>query len=77
VLQPVLTLPPPACMHARIMNKQHRDLKLDNILFEHSGPGADIKLVDFGLSCHFSDAQMEHDVVGTWVSLYQYSILYT
>jgi serine/threonine protein kinase len=54
-----------ACMCCR---QQHRDLKLDNILFEHSGPGADIKLVDFGLSCHFSDAQMEHDVVGTWVS---------
>ena len=45
----------------------HRDLKLDNILFEHSGPGAEIKLVDFGLSCYFSEAQMEHDVVGTWV----------
>jgi serine/threonine protein kinase len=62
-------------MHACIMNKQHRDLKLDNILFEHGGPGADIKLVDFGLSCHFSDAQMEHDVVGTWVSCCNSAVL--
>lgn len=29
--------------------------------------GADVKLVDFGLSAHFQDFRLEHDVVGTWV----------
>ena len=26
-----------------------------------------MKLVDFGLSAHFQDFRLEHDVVGTWV----------
>ena len=26
-----------------------------------------MKLVDFGLSAHFTDFKLEHDVVGTWV----------
>lgn len=47
---------------------QHRDLKLDNILTDESKEGADVKLVDFGLSAHFQDFRLEHDVVGTWVS---------
>ncbi|KAG5187758.1 hypothetical protein JKP88DRAFT_267783 [Tribonema minus] len=45
----------------------HRDLKLDNIVYEHNGPDAEVKLVDFGLSCHYTEAQLEHDVVGTWI----------
>ena len=28
----------------------HRDLKPENFLFSHSGPDAEIKLIDFGLS---------------------------
>lgn len=49
------------------MSLQHRDLKLDNILTDASKEGADVKLVDFGLSAHFEDFRLEHDVVGTWV----------
>ncbi|CAM9143785.1 unnamed protein product [Ectocarpus sp. 12 AP-2014] len=52
-------------MHDR--NIAHRDLKLDNILTDETKEGADVKLVDFGLSAHFKDFQLEHDVVGTWV----------
>lgn len=47
---------------------QHRDLKLDNILTDSTKEGADVKLVDFGLSAHFEDFKLEHDIVGTWVS---------
>lgn len=47
---------------------QHRDLKLDNILTNDTDDGVDVKLVDFGLSAHFEDFRLEHDVVGTWVS---------
>lgn len=27
-----------------------------------------MKVVDFGLSAHFEDFRLEHDIVGTWVS---------
>mmetsp|Transcript_16678 Transcript_16678/g.23614 ORF Transcript_16678/g.23614 Transcript_16678/m.23614 type:complete len:718 (-) Transcript_16678:3-2156(-) len=47
----------------------HRDLKLDNIVYEHNGSDAVVKLVDFGLSCYTSDYTLEHDVVGTWVCM--------
>lgn len=47
---------------------QHRDLKLDNILVDEREGGTDVKLVDFGLSAHFEDFKLEHDIVGTWVS---------
>ena len=32
----------------------HRDLKLENFLFERKGPGAHIKLIDFGLSAKYA-----------------------
>lgn len=57
-----------ACVCPSIVPVQHRDLKLDNILTDETKEGADVKLVDFGLSAHFKDFQLEHDVVGTWVS---------
>ncbi|CAM9623497.1 unnamed protein product, partial [Scytosiphon promiscuus] len=52
-------------MHDRMI--AHRDLKLDNILTDDTKEGGDVKLVDFGLSAHFQDFRLEHDVVGTWV----------
>ncbi|CAM9098341.1 unnamed protein product, partial [Hapterophycus canaliculatus] len=52
-------------MHDRYI--AHRDLKLDNILTDDTKEGGDVKLVDFGLSAHFKDFRLEHDVVGTWV----------
>ena len=29
----------------------HRDIKLDNLLFSNDKPDAEIKIIDFGLSC--------------------------
>ncbi|KAG5188271.1 kinase-like domain-containing protein [Tribonema minus] len=46
-------------------NIAHRDLKLENILYEHSGPDAGIKIVDFGLGTTGTQAQMMRDIVGT------------
>mmetsp|Transcript_32587 Transcript_32587/g.74982 ORF Transcript_32587/g.74982 Transcript_32587/m.74982 type:complete len:731 (-) Transcript_32587:534-2726(-) len=43
----------------------HRDLKLENFLFS-DGDGACLKLIDFGLSKHFSyPGEKFHDIVGT------------
>ncbi len=56
---------------------QHRDLKLDNILTDETKEGADVKLVDFGLSAHFEDFRLEHDVVGTWVRRIYLDYTYT
>ena len=33
----------------------HRDLKLENFLFESKEPGAHIKLIDFGLSAKYAN----------------------
>eukprot|EP00611_Tribonema_gayanum_P017978 TRINITY_DN3099_c0_g4_i1.p1 TRINITY_DN3099_c0_g4~~TRINITY_DN3099_c0_g4_i1.p1 ORF type:complete len:393 (-),score=171.03 TRINITY_DN3099_c0_g4_i1:2243-3421(-) len=45
----------------------HRDLKLENILYEHKGADAGIKIVDFGLGVAGADASMMRDIVGTWI----------
>ncbi|KAG7374040.1 protein kinase domain containing protein [Nitzschia inconspicua] len=43
----------------------HRDLKLENFLFENK-ESDDLKMIDFGLSKHFkSDEAVLHDAVGT------------
>jgi calcium-dependent protein kinase len=43
----------------------HRDLKLENFLFSSSEPDSVLKMIDFGLSKHFSFGQVHHDAVGT------------
>ena len=44
----------------------HRDLKLENFIFEHEGPEAEIKLIDFGLSKVYMDGDHDmHAVLGT------------
>ena len=45
----------------------HRDLKPENFLFSHPGEDAEIKLIDFGLSRKFGDADGKYmsTVVGT------------
>lgn len=29
----------------------HRDIKLDNLIYEHEGEDAELKLIDFGFAC--------------------------
>mmetsp|Transcript_9720 Transcript_9720/g.18248 ORF Transcript_9720/g.18248 Transcript_9720/m.18248 type:complete len:396 (+) Transcript_9720:3-1190(+) len=53
-----------AYMHKH--NVCHRDIKFENIMFENEEPGAEIKLIDFGLSkAYSSEKQFMSDGVGT------------
>lgn len=42
-----------------------RDLKLENFLFEDKGTNSPLKLIDFGLSKHFSPHEQMRQVVGS------------
>ena len=46
-------------------NIAHRDLKLENFLFEQPGMHSPLKLIDFGLSKHFEAGELMHQVVGS------------
>jgi len=52
-----------AYMHLR--NVSHRDLKLENIMYENEKDGAAIKLIDFGLSQHITQNERMSRAVGT------------
>jgi len=43
----------------------HRDLKLENFLFSTTSPDSEIKMIDFGLSKHFTHGQQHNEAVGT------------
>lgn len=43
----------------------HRDLKLENVMFESEAPDSDIKVIDFGLSVKFSSSKVLTARVGT------------
>jgi len=43
----------------------HRDLKLENFLFETEEDDSELKLIDFGLSQYFEDDTVLHNAVGT------------
>mmetsp|Transcript_15641 Transcript_15641/g.34203 ORF Transcript_15641/g.34203 Transcript_15641/m.34203 type:complete len:1120 (+) Transcript_15641:578-3937(+) len=43
----------------------HRDLKLENFLFSSVHPDSELKMIDFGLSKHFSYGEVQHEAVGT------------
>lgn len=43
----------------------HRDLKPENCLFLNQAEDSDIKIIDFGLSSHITEADVLHDVIGT------------
>jgi len=43
----------------------HRDLKLENFLFESTAKDSQLKIIDFGLSKHFAFDEAQHDTVGT------------
>jgi calcium-dependent protein kinase len=49
----------------------HRDLKFENIMFENKGPGAEIKVIDFGLSKKFVSSRLGimKEGVGTLYSM--------
>jgi calcium-dependent protein kinase len=40
----------------------HRDLKMENFLFEQPGMHSPLKLIDFGLSKHFDSNESMHQV---------------
>mmetsp|Transcript_21752 Transcript_21752/g.44443 ORF Transcript_21752/g.44443 Transcript_21752/m.44443 type:complete len:1071 (-) Transcript_21752:253-3465(-) len=43
----------------------HRDLKLENFLFSDVDPDSELKMIDFGLSKHFTFGEVHHEAVGT------------
>lgn len=44
----------------------HRDLKLENFLFASKSPNSELKMIDFGLSKHFThNGEVQHECVGT------------
>jgi len=43
----------------------HRDLKLENFLFSTKEASSELKLIDFGLSKHFSEGEVLSEAVGT------------
>jgi len=50
-------------LHSR--NIIHRDLKLENFLFSTTEPDSILKMIDFGLSKHFSFGECQSQPVGT------------
>ena len=54
-----------AITHMHTAGITHRDLKLENIMFESNSPDAEIKLLDFGLSRKFRPGQVLRRGVGT------------
>jgi calcium-dependent protein kinase len=56
-------------LHKR--NVVHRDLKLENIMFDKEGPDADAKIIDFGLATRYLSDNHKRmaDKVGTLYSM--------
>eukprot|EP00803_Ostreobium_quekettii_P001566 evm.model.scf_1195.4 EVM.evm.TU.scf_1195.4 scf_1195:38509-47423(+) len=51
--------------HCHAMGVAHRDLKPENFLLSEEGPGAQLKITDFGLSVFFKDGETFTDLVGS------------
>ena len=43
----------------------HRDLKLENFIFANKDMSANLIMIDFGLSKHFTHGDIQHEAVGT------------
>ena len=60
-------------MHATVGKHRrgilHRDLKLENILFENNHKDAKIRLIDFGLSKMFDRAVLGNNAIGSAYTL--------
>eukprot|EP01032_Pedospumella_encystans_P015723 gene15723-17969_t len=54
-----------AIAYCHANNVVHRDLKLENFLFENGSPQSELKLIDFGLSQYFKPKEIMHNSVGT------------
>ena len=54
-----------AVRYCHAHNIVHRDLKLENFLFEDSAPDSNLKLIDFGLSQLYENDEVLHRAVGT------------
>lgn len=54
-----------AIAYCHANNVVHRDLKLENFLFENTSPQSELKLIDFGLSQYFKPKEVMHNSVGT------------
>jgi calcium-dependent protein kinase len=52
-----------AYLHSK--NIIHRDLKLENFLFQSESSESELKMIDFGLSKHFHTGELQHETVGT------------
>ena len=50
-------------MHGK--NICHRDLKLENFIFEDASPDSDLKLIDFGLSHRYTKNENMRNILGT------------
>jgi len=47
----------------------HRDLKMENILFENDSPNAEIKIIDYGLSKKYSPGEQMTSRVGSYYTM--------
>jgi serine/threonine protein kinase len=55
----------------------HRDLKLENFLFEEKNPNSPLVLIDFGLSKFYDkEDKMNHRYVCMYVYIYIYIYIY-
>ena len=43
----------------------HRDLKLENFMFSNESAGSELRMIDFGLSKHFSNGDVQDEAVGS------------
>jgi calcium-dependent protein kinase len=43
----------------------HRDMKLENFLFSSASPDSELRMIDFGLSKHFNEGEVQSECVGT------------
>ena len=55
-----------AVRHCHAHGVVHRDIKLDNFIYEHEGEDAELKLIDFGFACEVRPGhEAMHDQLGT------------